>query len=113
MASKPAIFGRVLASVAVSWLGLGTDPGSAQTLCAEPVAPTCLEIAQTYQSRDSTRRCRQDVEDFTAEMQGFEHCLEQSRDRAQRVREAINQRFDCKVEGQDRCPAVPGPESIE
>lgn len=94
-------------------LALCTVPSGgagAQTLCTEPVAPTCVQTETTYEEQAAQKRCRQQVTDYQEEMLSFERCLEQSQDRARQERRELAARFACRVEGGGDCPGLPGRE---
>jgi hypothetical protein len=94
-------------------LGLFLLPhgAAAQTLCTEPVSPTCVERDSTYEAVETQKRCRQQVEGYAKEMKAFEACLGDSAERARESRTSLARRFACRLEGRTRCDVPPGRES--
>lgn len=94
-------------AVVAAALTLYVRPIVAQTLCTEPIEPSCLEIGETYAEEEDERRCRQDIETFIEEAKAFEQCLARSIEQTRKMRQAVEARFDCKQRGQTPCPGVP------
>lgn len=79
----------------------------AQSLCTEPVAPTCIDIGTTYGSEEELKRCRQDVTGYEDDMKAFEQCLANEVKNAAKLRDRVVERFRCKVRKDSNCPPPP------
>ena len=79
----------------------------AQSLCTEPVAPTCIDIGTTYEAEEELKRCRQDVTDYEDDMKAFEQCLATEVQNAAKLRDQLLERFRCKARKGTDCPPPP------
>lgn len=101
-----SVVGLALVASAACW-----RPAASQTLCTQPIVPTCVELATTYETEEEQRRCRQDVRQYGEEMQAFTHCLETEANDATKLARQVLDRFDCKLRKKPDCPPPPGPRS--
>ncbi len=88
------------------WMWLSPS-ALAQTLCTEPVTPTCIEVGTTYDAEEELKRCRQDVTKYEDDMKAFEQCLADEVQNAAKVRDRVVERFRCKARQDSDCPPPP------
>jgi len=81
-------------------------PAAGQTLCTEPVPPSCVEDAMNYTDDLSRRRCERNVQDFDKKIVEFETCMQHSVTKAKTKRDKVQARHDCLAEGKENCPSV-------
>ncbi len=85
---------------------LFTSPALGQSLCTEPVPPSCVEDPASYTDELSIRRCESDVADFDEKIAEFQSCMAQSVDAAEGLLEQVHARHACLADGKEECPLI-------
>jgi len=105
----PSEMRPVLPAIALCALlaALEGAPATGQALCVRPLAPTCIEVEQTYQSDDERQGCQEEIASYESDVRGYQACLQdEARDAAQ-VRDRVVARFRCRLSGRTDCGALP------
>lgn len=78
--------------------GAGAAPADAQSICTEPVSPTCVDVETTYETERTLKRCRRDLEDYSKAVDKYVQCLRQKADNKESEARDLRERLERKSE---------------
>lgn len=72
--------------------------------CARPVAPACVDTAETYGTAALREACSAEVKRFLEMTFAYRKCLNSQLENEIRDTNAINDRFKCRLKNGKTCP---------
>ena len=94
---RMARIGIVLA-LGLGFSGAGVAPAAAQSICTEPVSPTCVDGETTYETERTIKRCRRDVQDYSKAVETYVQCLRRKADKKGTEAKDLRNRLERKIE---------------
>ena len=76
---------------------------SAQTLCSEPIMPTCVELDLTYDDVGATARCEDDLRRFSDDLDNYVACIDRRARELEELHDRAHEVFLCRSEGKVDC----------